>query len=396
MRPPVKTGLERLLTEESTKLKGRRVGLCCNPTAIDPWFRHAVDLIQGAPNCELVALFGPEHGIRGEAQDMIGVDDQSQDPSTGLPIYSLYGHDEQSLRPTPQMLEGLDVLIFDIQDVGSRYYTYIYTMSYLMEAAVEADIEVWVLDRPNPIGGLAVEGPLIDSGFNSFVGKHSISNRHGMTAGELALLFNEVYSIGCKLEVIPMSRWRRSQWFDETGLPWVMPSPNMPTLDTAIVYPGGCLFEGTNLSEGRGTTRPFELFGAPYLDPFALHDTLHAFELPGVSFRPMRCLPTFHKWANQSCGGVQIHVTDRNSFKPFLTGVAILQACKQLAPNDFEWRTEAYEFVSDILAIDLLFGSTQIREAIEQGTELHELEQLWLPQQEDFTKLRESFLLYPA
>lgn len=393
-KPPVITGLERLFTEESTRLKGQRIGLCCNPTAIDRWFRHAVDLFSDAPNCELVALFGPEHGIRGEAQDMIGVDDVATDPQTGLPIYSLYGEEESSLRPTQQMLEGIDLLVFDIQDVGSRYYTYIYTMSYLMEAAAEADIEVWVLDRPNPIGGTAVEGTHIAPGYTSFVGQYSIPNRHGMTAGELALFFNQVYDIQCKLEVIHMGNWRRTQWFDQTGLPWVMPSPNMPTLDTATVYPGGCLFEGTNLSEGRGVTRPFELFGAPYLDPFAFADALTAIELPGVSFRPLRFSPTFHKWAGESCGGVQIHVTDREHFKPFLTGVSILQVCRQIAPDEFKWRTKTYEFVSDILAIDLLFGSTDLREAIDQGVDPVELEQMWLPQQESFKKQREPFLLY--
>lgn len=396
MRPPVKTGLERLITEEATRLKGRRVGLCCNPTSVDRWLRHAVDLLQDTPECELVALFGPEHGIRSEAQYMEGVDDVGEDTQTGLPVYSLYGSEESSLKPTPASLEGIDLMLFDIQDVGSRYYTYIYTMSYIMEAAAEAGIEVWVLDRPNPIGGIAVEGPTIAPGFESFVGRYPMPNRHGMTAGEIALYFNESANINCKLQVIPASMWRRRQWSDETSLPWIMPSPNMPTIDTATVYPGGCLLEGTNISEGRGTTRPFELLGAPYLDPFELTDTLAAFELPGVSFRPVSFTPTFDKWTGVSCNGVQIHVTDRLSYKPFLTGVAIIQACVRLAPDDFAWRKEAYEFVDDIPAIDLLFGNDKIRPAIEQHADPFELEQEWRKDQEEFLKRRDPFLLYPV
>ncbi|TNE48846.1 MAG: DUF1343 domain-containing protein [Deltaproteobacteria bacterium] len=395
MTQRVQTGLERLLQGDyRSRLSGRKIGLCCNPTTVDASLEHAVTLLHEFDDCELVALLGPEHGIRGEAQDMIGVGDQAIDPQTGIPIYSLYGDDEASLKPTPAMLEGVDLLLFDIQDVGSRYYTYIYTMSYLMEAAGEAGIEVWVLDRPNPINGLSVEGPLIDEGYHSFVGRYSIPNRHGMTAGELALLFKNEYGVECDLEVISCQGWTRDQWYDQTGLPWVMPSPNMPTLDTAIVYPGGCLLEGTNLSEGRGTTRPFELWGAPYLDPFSLAEALHDFDLPGVFFRPLRIQPTFHKWGKESCGGVQIHVTDRNTFLPFLTGVAILHACCKLAPEEFQWRTEAYEFVSDRLAIDLLFGSTRIREAIEQQVPLQDIASSWTDAEESFRKLRQPYLLY--
>lgn len=392
----VKTGLELILTPMwSSRLAGRRVGLCCNPTAIDPQFRHAVDLLHYQLPCQLEALFGPEHGIRGEAQDMIGVEEHTQDSQTGLPIYSLYGHEESSLRPSLQSLEGIDLLIFDIQDIGSRYYTYIYTMSYLMEAAGEADIEVWVLDRPNPIGGMAIEGPLLQPEFASFVGRYPIPNRHGMTVGELALMFREEFGVSCSLEVVPCAGWKRKQWFDQTDLPWVMPSPNMPTLDTASVYPGGCLLEGTNLSEGRGTTRPFEIWGAPYLDPFYLAETLQAFRLPGVIFRPLRFQPTFHKWAKDSCGGVQIHVTDRQTFLPFLTGVAILHACYKLAPSEFQWRTEAYEFVSNRLAIDLLFGNATIREAIEQQVPLWDIAALWQEEENLFAQQRKPFLLYP-
>lgn len=394
MSAKVKTGLERLLEKEIGRLKGRRIGICCNPTAVDSKLRHIVSLIHAIPEVHLVALFGPEHGIRGEAQDMISVDGGVTDTETGVPIYSLYGHDEASLRPKPEMLDGIDVLLFDIQDVGSRYYTYVYTMSYIMEVAGQKGVEVWVLDRPNPINGVAVEGPMIHEGFRSFVGHHPLPNRHGMTAGELALYFRDVCGVSCSLEVIPMEGWSRSMWYDQTGLPWVMPSPNMPTLDTATVYPGGCLFEGTNLSEGRGTTRPFELVGASYLDPFAFAAALERENLPGVFFRPLRFMPTFHKWGRESCGGVQIHVTDRETFLPFLTGIAILRAAQTVAPDAFAWRTETYEFVSDRLAIDLLFGSETIRKALESGAALRDIEKSWLAEQHAFLEQRKPFLLY--
>ena len=394
MMTRVKSGLERHVTEERSRLKGRRLGICCNPTAVDASFAHMVDLLCAVPEAEVVALFGPEHGIRGDAQDMISVDDVSRDPKTGLPVYSLYGHEEASLKPTPAMLEGIDLLLFDIQDIGSRYYTYIYTMSYLMEAAGEAGIEVWVLDRPNPINGVDVEGTLVQDDYRSFVGKYSLPNRHGMTAGELALMFRDHFGVSCKLEVIQMSGWKRSMWMDETGLPWVMPSPNMPTLDTAIVYPGGCLFEGTNLSEARGTTRPFELVGAPYLDPDRFAAQLNGHGLAGVHFRPVYFSPTFHKWGREVCGGIQYHITEREKFRPFLAGVAVVQAALQQAPDGFSWREEAYEFVADRLAMDLLFGNITLREAMEAGASLTELEAGWQDEQQSFLRLREPFLLY--
>ena len=391
----VLSGLDSLLRFEMDRLRGRKIGICCNPTTVDASLQHIVSLLKDAPEVELVALFGPEHGIRGEAQDMISVEETQRDPETGVPIYSLYGAEEASLRPTPAMLQGIDLLLFDIQDVGSRYYTYVYTMSYLMEAAGELGIPVWILDRPNPINGLQIEGsPQIPETYRSFVGRFPIPNRHGMTAGELALFFRDVCGIRCEIEVIKMQGWSRSMWYDQTGLPWIAPSPNMPTLDTATIYPGGCLFEGANLSEGRGTTRPFEWVGAPYLDPFALAASLNAEALPGVFFRPMRFYPNFQKWARHSCGGVQIHITDREALRPYLTGIAVLRAAHRLAPDGFAWRTEAYEFVEEQLAIDLLFGGEAIRHAIEAHAPLREIEQIWLAQQEAFLEERKPYLLY--
>ncbi len=389
----VQLGIEVLLEDHREELAHRSIGLCCNPTSVNHDFRHIIDIFNDEPNINLKVLFGPEHGIRSEAQDMIGVDD-NVDSLTGLPVYSLYGSDESSLKPTPEMLKEVDLLIFDIQDIGSRYYTYIYTMSYLMEAAAEQGIELWVLDRPNPISGHLVEGPKIEEGYFSFVGRFPIAVRHGMTAGELALLFNDIFNINCQLKVIPMKGWKRHLWLDQTDVPWILPSPNMPTLDTATVYPGGCLFEGTNLSEARGTTKPFEFVGAPYLDPFQMAKQLNALTLPGVHFRPIHFSPTFHKWKFESCGGVQIHVLDRESFKPFLTGIAVLKVAYELGGENFQWREEVYEFVGDRLAIDLLLGHPHLRKAIERGDSLEKIEQSWQTEFEEFLHLRQNYLLY--
>ncbi|MEM1008814.1 MAG: DUF1343 domain-containing protein, partial [Myxococcota bacterium] len=394
MTPKVQTGLDRLCAESFASLRGRRVGICCNPTTVNASLQHIVTCLKGYTEVSVVALFGPEHGIFADAQDMIEVSGTHIDATLNVPVYSLYGSDEASLRPKPEMLEGIDLLLFDIQDVGSRYYTYVYTMAFLMEAAGRAGIEVWVLDRPNPINGLDVEGSLIQEGFHSFVGQFSLANRHGLTSGELALMFRDAFGISCTLKVIEMEGWKRTMWYDQTGLPWVMPSPNMPTLDTATVYPGGCLWEGTNLSEGRGTTRPFELVGAPYLDAYALCERLAGFDLPGVDFRPVGFLPTFQKWGKEACAGVQLHVTDRSAFRPFLTGVALICAARALSPESFAWRTQTYEFVSDRLAIDLLLGGTTIREAIEQGESLSNIAGLWEEEEGRFRAFREDFLLY--
>ena len=392
----VKTGLERLLREPELRkdLKGKKLGLCCNHTAVNSDLRHAAELINQIDGCKLEILLGPEHGIWGTAQDMIPVGEKRLDPNFGVPVYSLYGESEESLRPTPEMLEGLDFVLFDIQDIGSRYYTYIYTMSYLMETAGQCGVEVWILDRPNPLGGKLLEGPILRRRFSSFVGRYPIPVRHGMTAGELALLFRNHFGIDCELRIIKMEGWSRELWYDQTGLPWVMPSPNMPTLDTATVYPGFCLLEGTNLSEGRGTTRPFELSGAPYLNPFKLAELLESYNLPGVKFRPLYFQPAFHKWSGQECGGVQVYPTDRNKFKPFLTGVAYLKAAIELGGESFAWRTEPYEFVSDRLAIDLLCGTDEIRLALEEGVEFQELPKIWLGEAERFEQTRRPYLLY--
>jgi uncharacterized protein YbbC (DUF1343 family) len=393
MAAVVATGLASLL-EDVGDLAGARVGLLANPTAVDHRLRHAVDLLAVHPAIELVALFGPEHGLRGDAQDMVAVGAHA-DPRTGLPVYSLYGAEEGSLAPKPEQLEGLDALVFDIQDVGSRYYTYVWSLVLAMRVCARAGVRVVVLDRPNPLGGEGVEGGDVGAGYRSFVGLCSVPNRHGMTVGELARWANAEESIGAELSVVKLRGWRREMYYEDTGLPWVMPSPNMPTRDTALVYPGMCLIEGTELSEARGTTRPFELVGAPFIDGHALTEELDGYRLPGVLFRPVVFTPTFHKHAGTACGGVQLHVTDRSAFRPYLSGVAVVRAVRRLWPDQFAWRTRAYEFVADRPAFDLLTGGRAVRDAIDRGDELDAVAATWRDAEQAFLARREDWLLYP-
>jgi uncharacterized protein YbbC (DUF1343 family) len=387
----MRTGLDVLRDSDWKPLRGRRIGLVCRPASVDSRFRHAADLLAGAPGVELAALFGPEHGYHGVAQDLIGV----RDASAGvLRVHSLYGDTVESLRPTAEQLRGLDTLVIDLQDIGSRYYTFQATMLYCLEAAAANKLAVVVLDRPNPIGGELVEGPGVRPGFDSFVGAHPIATRHGLTIGELARLFQAELKLNVELGVIACDGWRRGITFDATELPWVLPSPNMPTVDTAIVYPGQCLLEGTNLSEGRGTTRPFELCGAPWIDPVALVRRLERDGLPGVVFRPAWFRPTFQKFATQDCGGVQLQVTDRDTFLPVRTGLAVLAAMRELSGTRFAWRTEVYEFVTNPCAIDLLFGSDRERLALEAGASWFDIAKAWEPEEAAFRERRRAFLLY--
>jgi uncharacterized protein YbbC (DUF1343 family) len=389
----VQTGLARFATDGSSLLAGRRIGLLVNATAVDTELRHAIDLLRSRSELTITALFGPEHGVRGDAQDLIAVD-SARDPRSDLPVHSLYGTELASLTPTPAMLDAIDVMVYDIQDVGSRYYTFVWTMVLAMRACAAAGKAFCVLDRPNPLGGVHVEGGRISPGFESFVGLVSCPNRHGMTAGEIARWRHAVEKLDLDLAVISMRGWQRETRFDHTGLPWVMPSPNMPTTDTALVYPGMCLVEGTELSEGRGTTRPFELSGAPYLDPYRLAADLTAMALPGAIFRPTVFTPMFQKHHGKACGGVQIHVTNPERFRPYRTGVALLKACYDQSPAAFRWRTKAYEFVEDIPAIDLLAGSAELRTGIEAGASLDELAERWPRDEGEFAAERADFLLY--
>ena len=387
-------GINHLLAQPEKYLKGKTVGLVVNHTSLTSDYKHSIAHFNSHPSFTLTALFAPEHGLYGIAQDMVEIENEV-DPVSGLTISSLYGKTEATLEPDPAALAGIDNLIFDIQDVGARYYTFIYTMAKCMGICKKSGTRMIVCDRPNPINGVSLEGNLVAEDYRSFVGQYPLPNRHAMTAGELALFFNHEIDIGCELKVVPMTHWNREQWYDETGLPWVPPSPNMPTLDTAVVYPGMCLIEGTQISEGRGTTRPFENFGAPYIDPHKLLQRIESDldQLPGVMFRPQFFQPMFQKHGGEACGGLQIHVTDRNQFKPLLTTIALLRAIAELYPKEFKWRTKPYEFVSDRPAIDLLYGNTQFRENI--GTlSLNEIEASWQEELNRFKEVRNNYLIY--
>ena len=387
----IKLGLEVLLTNPAKLLKGARVGLICNPATVDHRWRHAADLFFHHPEIELTALFGPQHGIRGETQDNMIEWQSFRDPRTGVMAYSLYG---ETRRPTEQMFQDVDTLVFDVPDVGTRVYTFIYTMALAMQAAREFGKRFVVLDRPNPIGGLGVEGSLLEAGHESFVGMYAIPMRHGLTVGELARLFNTEFGIGCELEVVPMQGWQREFWLDDTDAPWVLPSPNMPTVDTSVVYPGMVYLEGTKISEGRGTTRPFELAGAPYVNAHELASALNELALPGVYFRPHSFQPTFQKHAGKLCHGVQIHVIDRAAFKPVLTGIALIKLIHDLYPNGFEWQLPPYEYVYDRYPFDVIAGTFKLREQIEGGVSLADIAASWQADEQQFTEKRAQFLLY--
>ena len=371
-------------------LRGRTVGVVCHPASIDAEFRHVTDRLESA-GVKIGAIFGPQHGYQADLQENMIESPHAADGRRQIPVYSLYS---ETREPTAQMLDGLDALVIDLQDVGTRIYTYIYTMANCLTAARRHDLPVVVCDRPNPIGGATIEGPMLEPGFESFVGQYAIPMRHGLTIGELARLFNEHFGIGAKLEVVTMRGWTRNEYFDATGLIWVMPSPNIPTLDTAIVYPGTVLLEGTNISEGRGTTRPFELAGAPWADADRLTSELNALDLPGVRFRPATFEPTFHKHANTTCGGCQIHVIDRQAFRPVETGVAIIEAFRRAGPEAFRWREPPYEYEYTKLPIDILYGSARMRERLEAGDTAREIAGDWQAPIDAFVRARQRYLCY--
>jgi uncharacterized protein YbbC (DUF1343 family) len=371
-------------------LKGRTIGLVANPASIDASFRHVSERAE-AGGVRIGALFGPQHGFRSDLQENMIESPHGQDARRRVPVYSLYS---ETREPTAAMLSGLDALVIDLQDVGTRIYTYIYTMANCLVGAKKHGVPVVVCDRPNPIDGVTVEGPMLVRGFESFVGQYEIPMRHGMTIGELARLFNEHFGIGAKLEVVAMQGWTRTQYFDTTGLAWVLPSPNIPTLESAVVYPGTVLLEGTNVSEGRGTTKPFEIVGAPWIDPEAYAADLNGRGLPGVAFRPALFEPTFHKHAATPCGGCQIHVTDRARFRAVETGVAIIDAARRAGPDRFAWRDPPYEYEYTIPPIDILYGSAALRDGLARGESVASLAKAAAEETRAFLPVRERFLLY--
>jgi uncharacterized protein YbbC (DUF1343 family) len=390
IQDPVRTGLLSLISGSRAELERARLGLIAHPASVTNDLTASADALRAA-SYNIKVLFGPQHGVFGEKQDNMIESASFVDARLGIPVHSLYG---EVRKPTREMLAGLDALLFDLQDVGVRVYTFVWTMTLAMEACRDAGVKFVVLDRPNPIGGVAREGPTLSPGFESFVGLHPLPLRHGLTAGEIARLANERFGIGCELDVIPCNGWERLQWHDDTRLPFVSPSPNLPTLDSCTVYPGMVLLEGTNLSEGRGTTQPFEFFGAPFLDPHELTVKLDEHALPGLVFRPCQFEPTFHKYAGHPCGGAQIHVADRSLFRPVETAVTILHVVRQLAPEDFAWRPPPYEYEENLMPIDILWGSDVLRTATDAGVPPSEIMEQAAADLTAFEEVARPYLLY--
>jgi uncharacterized protein YbbC (DUF1343 family) len=385
-------GIDRIEEEWPKELKGAKVALLVHQASVNSNLRYTWDVFSHFDKVKVKALLAPQHGLFGETQDNMIEWEDFRDPSTGLPVYSLYG---KSRKPLPYMLEGIDGIVVDLQDVGSRYYTYIWTLYLVMESALENGKFVVVLDRPNPIGGLEIEGPVLKEAYSSFVGLKPLPVRHGMTIGEIALLFKGEYLRDINLFVLKMENWSRNYFWEDTGLEWVNPSPNMPSEKTALLYPGMCLLEATNISEGRGTTRPFEIIGAPFINPYELVDALENYSLEGVYFRPLYFIPTFNKFAGEKCGGLQIHITDKKALKPFKIGVVIIKVIKELYPDHFRWREPPYEYEFEKLPIDILAGSNHLREALDRGDLIEEIEAWWKLEGEVFNKkVRSKYLIY--
>lgn len=388
----MKTGLEVFIEKSFRKYRGMRLGVLCNQASVDAKMRHIHDLVlQKKLGLNITCFLGPQHGIRGEKQDNMVESQDFTDPRSGKPVFSLYADTRE---PTEKMCEHFDTLVVDLQDIGTRIYTFIYTLANCMRAAKKYGKKVVVLDRPNPIDGLTLEGNCLEPEFTSFVGQYPIIVRHGMTIGELALMFNEHFGIGCDLEIIRLQGWKRAMHADQWKRDWVTPSPNIPTYLSALVFPAGVYFEGTNLSEGRGTTKPFEYVGAPFIDADAFAAHLNAQKMPGVYFRPIFFQPTYQKCKDQVCGGLQFHVTDRKKFNGFLAGIRIIEAAARLYGHSFNWKKPPYEYEHTRMPIDLIAGTALLRELVEQGKPLKELEKKAVRDVAAFKKLRKPFLLY--
>lgn len=387
----VELGIEQFVKNPPKWIKGARLGLLANQASVNSHLEPAATVLARCFPGQLTALFSPQHGFHGEKQDNMVESNHSRDPFLNIPVFSLYG---KSRRPSEEMFDHIDVLLVDLPDVGTRVYTFIYTLAYCMEAAGSYDKRVVVLDRPNPIGGFLTEGNLLKRNLRSFVGLFPIPMRHGLTISEIAKLWKEAFGVDCELEIVPMRGWQRDMLFANTGLPWIMPSPNVPTPDTASVYPGQVIWEGTNISEGRGTTKPFELFGAPFIEPRRLQDKIAKRPIEGLVLREAYFQPTFHKWAGKVCGGFQLHVTNPGTYKPYYTTLCLLQDILSLYPDVFAWREPPYEYEYEKLPIDLILGDDYVRKALEGGTDLMELTASWDDDLEVFEKLRRPFFLY--
>jgi uncharacterized protein YbbC (DUF1343 family) len=387
----VRTGLENLIADPPKWLQACRIGLLCNPASVDRQFNHARILINRLFPGQLKALYSPQHGFFAEKQDNMVESEDTIDPVLKIPVFSLYG---QTRIPTRKMLDPIDVLIVDLQDVGTRVYTFIYTVSHCLEAAKRYKKKVLILDRPNPINGVAVEGNCLHPDCASFVGRYPIPMRHGLTIGELSQLFNSQFDIGSEIEIIPMRGWKRSMRFADTGLPWVAPSPNLPTPTSAHVYPGQVLWEGTNISEGRGTTQPFEIFGAPFFEVEKLLETSEFGDIPGAILRPVIFEPTSNKWQGISCHGFQIHVTDIHAYRPYMTSLGFLQQAMLQYKQHFEWKAPPYEYEYQRLPIDLIIGDSSVRQHLEKNTPLDQIEASWQGDLERFTEIGTNFHLY--
>lgn len=387
----VNLGIERFLADSALAKSCGRTGLICNQASVTRDYLHIADLMYHLNSCDLRSLFGPQHGIRGDVQDNMVETGHSEDPQTGLPVYSLYS---ETREPTEKMLDGLDTIVFDLQDIGSRVYTFIYTMANAMKACARDGKRFVVCDRPNPIGGLEVEGSCLERGHESFVGMFPIPMRHGLTVGELALLFNSEYGIGCDLTVVEMDGWSREMYYEDTGCSWVNPSPNIPTVESTVVFPGTVFFEGTCASEGRGTTMPFEQVGAPYINPDRLANELNALEMSGVYFRPAVFLPTFQKHSGEACGGVFIHVTERAAFRPVKAGLAIISEIMRQYPDEFAWKKPPYEYEFERVPFDVISGNTSLRADLGSGKFIDTIADAWSPDEAAFRALRKDYLLY--
>ena len=387
----VQTGLEKFLESPPKWISNSRLGLLCNPAAVDRGLNHARLRINDRFPGKLTALYSPQHGFFAEKQDNMVESDDMTDPVLQIPVYSLYG---KTRIPTKEMLDSIDVLMVDLQDVGTRVYTFMYTLSYCLEAAKNYHKKVLVLDRPNPITGLAVEGNCLDPAYRSFVGRYPLPMRHGLTLGELAGLFNKHFKIGCDLEIIPMNGWQRSMFFQQTGLPWIPPSPNLPSPISALVYPGQVLWEGTNVSEGRGTTQPFELFGAPFLDPAKILAALDIESMPGIILRPVVFEPTANKWQGQLCRGFQLHITDPDAYRPYDASLRLLQAVIKQHKKEFEWKPPPYEYETRRLPIDLIIGDSGIRNRIESLEPIEKITESWQGDLDEFVRISRKFHLY--